>query len=110
MHSINIFKPLQPALSINLNDIDDFIGKTLGNLEKLQRKRGRIAQLKAFSLRTQWPWVWFLALLKFFSDEKIVNVAKDVQSSGQQRLNYVDRTHLVLASGKLVLQKIKQAS
>ena len=27
------------------------------------------------------------------------------KSSGQQRLNYVDRTHLVLASGKLVLHK-----
>ena len=30
-------------------------------------------------------------------------------NSGQQRLNNVDRTHLVLASGKLVLQK-KQPS
>ena len=27
------------------------------------------------------------------------------QSSGQQRLNYVDRAHLVVASGMLVLQK-----
>ena len=26
-------------------------------------------------------------------------------SSGQQRLNYIDRTNLVLASGKLVLHK-----
>ena len=27
------------------------------------------------------------------------------ESSGQQRLNFIDRIHLVLVSGKLVLQK-----
>ena len=32
------------------------------------------------------------------------------KSSGQQRLNYIDQTHLVLASGKLVLQKIDKYS
>ena len=50
---------------------------------------------------------------KFFWEKEIVDVAKVNRQqccSGQQRLNYVDRTHLVLASGKLVLQKIKQAS
>ena len=56
------------------------------------------------------------SFLRIFSEkncliEKIVDVARLIdsagaQSSGQQRLNYVDGTHLVLASGKLVLQKI----
>ena len=46
---------------------------------------------------------------------KIVDVARLInstaaQSSGQQRLNSVDWTHLVPASGKLVLQKTTKAS
>ena len=42
---------------------------------------------------------------KTFSDKKLSMLPKLIaaQSSGQQRLNKVDRTHL--ASGKLVLQK-----
>ena len=46
---------------------------------------------------------------RIFSDEKIVDVGGVNQwrclEENEQRLKTVDRTHLVLASGKLVLQK-----
>ena len=41
----------------------------------------------------------------FFRCCQGLSTALLLQSRGQQRLNSVDRTHLVLASGKLVLQK-----
>ena len=46
---------------------------------------------------------------QFFSEEKIVDVAEDNQQrcleESEQWLENVNRTHLVLASGKQVLQK-----
>ena len=39
---------------------------------------------------------------------KFIDVAA-ASSSGLQRLNYVDRTHLVLESGKLVVNIARQA-
>ena len=51
-------------------------------------------------------------ICEIFSDKKLLMLPRlsnsaAAQSSGQQRLNYVDRTHLALASGKLVLQKVE---
>ena len=87
---------------------------------------GCISHLIAFSLCNQQPRVRFLAFPKFFpghfSEKEKIGLMKKLsmlprlisstaaQSSGQQRPNYIDRTHLVLASGKLVLQKSQSES
>ena len=41
---------------------------------------------------------------RIFADKKLSMLPRLIDS-GQQRLNYIDQTHLVLASGKQVLQK-----
>ena len=59
--------------------------------------------------RSRPPSVQFPVFSKFFSEEKIIDVAKVnqrrwLEESGQW-LENIDPTHLVLASGKPVLQK-----
>ena len=56
-------------------------------------------------LHTQWPWVWFSASPKNYFDVAEINWWGWLETRGQ-RVENVDRTHLVLACGKLVLQKI----
>ena len=74
---------------------------------KEAKQLGR-AQWIAFLLHAQRPWVQFLALLNFFKEK--FDVAEIFQQRTAQREEtvqslLVDRTHLVLVSGQLVLQK-----
>ena len=69
---------------------------------------GRVAQWIAFSLHTQRP-RFDSPRSQNFSDIRIIRCCRDsmtalLRNSGQ-RLDDVIQTHLVLASGKLVLQK-----
>ena len=58
----------------------------------------------AFLLLTQQPQVRFPALPKIYINVAVTYQQRWLEENGQ-RLENVDRTHLVLASGKLVLQK-----
>ena len=58
----------------------------------------------AFLLLTQQTWVQFLAFPKMYFVVAEINQQHWSEESGQ-RVENVDRTHLVLASGKPVLQK-----
>ena len=62
----------------------------------------------AYLLLTQQPLVWFLAFPRVFFLMLLRFIDASAQKSGQ-RLDIVNRTHLVLASGKRVLQKRKSA-
>ena len=69
----------------------------------------QIAQLLAYLLLGPATSGLIRSAPEFFSEEKIINVAqvnqqRSSEESGQW-LENVDRTHLVLASGKPVLQK-----
>ena len=59
----------------------------------------------AFLLLTQWPWIRYSAFTKIYFDVAEVYRWLWLEESGQ-RLENVDQTHLVLASGKLVQQKM----
>ena len=68
----------------------------------IQLRRGLLRSREvAFLLLTHRPQVWFSAFPKIYLD-----VAENhrLEESGQ-RLENVDQTHIVLASGNLVLQK-----
>ena len=56
---------------------------------------GRIEQWIAFSLHTQRPWVQSRVFTKFLMLPRLID-GNAALSSGQQRLNDVDQTHLVL--------------
>ena len=58
----------------------------------------------AYLLLTQQHWVQFLAFPRIFLLMLLTFIDWTAQNSGQ-RLDNVNKTHLVLASGKLVLQK-----
>ena len=69
--------------------------------------RGRIAQWKAYLLPTQQPRGLNLSIHEIFSEQiwKLLWLINGTAWNSGQRLDNVDRTHLVLASGNLVLQK-----
>ena len=81
---------------------------TEGTSKHLAIRGGRIAQWIAFLLHTQQPQVWFSAFLK--NKLMLQRLIDSPASNSGQRLDHVNQTHLVLDSGKLVLQKISPLS
>ena len=72
--------------------------------KKMTGGRGLHRTEVAFLLLTQRPWVLFSAFPSIFP-LMLLRFIDDIAKSSGQRLDNVNRTHLVLASGKLVLQK-----
>ena len=67
-----------------------------------------VAQWIAYLLPTLQPRIQIPAFPIFFSDEflMLLSLTDGTVLKSGQRLDNVDQTHLVLASGKLVLQKL----
>ena len=74
------------------------------DLIRIYPNRGHIAQCIAYLLPTLGS---IPSIPKFFSEEilKLLSLTHGTAENSGQRLDNVNRTHLALASGKLVLQK-----